>query len=303
MTKTAYQNLLKKMLLIRNFENALGELYKLGKIRGVLHLSNGQEAIPVALCNNLEKDDILTGTHRAHHLMVAKGLELGPLFAELAGKVNGFCAGHGGSMHNFSREHGFWGANGIVGANIAISAGIAFSLKEKKSNAIVVNFLGDGSTTQGIFHESLNMAALMELPIIYICENNLYAQTTAVANHSAARDLAAKVQVGYNINSIKLDGNNLLELNEELPKIIDSVRHSKKPYFVEVMTYRQCGHSTHDLIQEYKSKDESTKWYEKDPIQMYKTYLEDNGLLNIREFEEIKQEVFDELSNSISYIK
>lgn len=297
--------LLRKLLLIRKFEQLVAKLFEqeeyLTKIQGTAHLSIGQEAIPVGVCYNLTKADVVTASHRPHHIMLAKGLDVKRLLAEMFGKEKGFCKGRASAMHLFSRKDNFFGANDIVGANIAISAGIALALKRKKSKAIVVTFFGDGATTEGIFHETANMASLMQLPIIFACENNLYAQSTALAEHSAITNLANKVEAAYGIKSMQLDGNDLIKIITASKKIINFVRTYRQPYFVEFLTYRLCGHSIHDTEQAYRTVKEVEKWSKKDPILKFKHYLFNKRFLTEEQFKRIENEINQELKAALVF--
>lgn len=293
--------LLKKIVLIRRFEELVAKLFRQGKMQGTTHLSIGQEAVPVGLCYNLNKNDIVTASHRSHHVMIAKGLDTKKLLAELMGKKRGFCGGYAGSMHLFSKKDNFFGSNGIVAANISISTGMALAIKKKREKRIVVTFFGDGATTEGIFHETMNMAALLNLPIVFACENNLYAQSTALKEHSSVIDLAGKIKAAYGVESIKVDGNNLLEVVNASKGAIDFVRKNKKPCFVEFLTYKFCGHSVHDANQVYRKRKEVAKWMKRDPIQGFKEYLLSNKILTKKQLQLVELEVKKELKNAVLF--
>jgi len=296
-----YFDLLQNMILIRRFEELITKLFEQEKMQGTAHLSMGQEAIPVGLCYNLNRNDVVTAAHRPYHVIIAKGLDVKRLLAEVMGKKDGFCKGYAGPMHLFSKKDNFWGSNGIVAANIAISAGMALAIKKKKEKRIVVTFFGDGATTEGIFHETMNMAALMNLPILFVCENNLYAQSTALKEHSSVIDLAGKVKAAYNIESIKVDGNNLLEIINTSKKVIDYVRKNKKPYFIEFLTYRLCGHSINDVEQDYRKGGEVIEWEKKDPIKNFKEYLLSKKILTKNQLQLIELKAKKELKEAVLF--
>jgi len=301
MNKKDHLILFRRMVLIRKFEELIINLFNEKKMWGTIHLSTGQEAIPVGVNYCLKKDDIVTASHRPIHVMIAKGLDVNYILSEFLGKENGFCKGYGGPMHLFSKKDYFYGSNGIVGANIAISTGIALATKRMKKNQIVVTFFGEGATTQGIFHEAVNMAAILKLPIIFICENNIYAQSTKVTEHSSVIDFADKVRDAYGIDSVKVNGNDLIEIIKNMKKVVKYVRKNKKPYFVEFLTYRLCGHSINDVEQTYRKKEEVVKMARKDPIKTFEKYLIRNKISSKKELEQIEKEIDKELSNAVLF--
>lgn len=303
MIKKEYLEFLKKMILIREFENLTVKLFNQGKIGGTLHLSTGQEAIPVGVCSVLKKQDIVTAGHRANHIILAKGLKPNKLLAEMQGKKTGYCKGQGGPMHLFSKKDNFFGSNGIVSANIALSAGMALAIKQKKEKRITATFFGEGATTQGIFHETLNMASLMKLPIIFICENNLYAQSTPINKEIAVTNLTEKIKNAYKIESIKIDGNNLLEILQNFKKVADYTRKNQRPFFVEFSTYRFSGHSINDKDQLYRTKKEIELWRKKDPIIQFKNYVLKEKILTKTQIKKIESEVKKELERAILFSK
>ncbi|MEM4589694.1 MAG: thiamine pyrophosphate-dependent dehydrogenase E1 component subunit alpha [Candidatus Micrarchaeia archaeon] len=284
--------------MIRHFEEKVAELHKEGIVKGTDHFSTGQEAIPIGVCSHLRKSDIVTCGHRVYHIALSCGLKPEKIFAELLGKTTGYNKGYAGVMHFSSKREGFWGANGIVSANVAISSGIALSLKMQKSNSIVVTFLGDGATTQGIFHETLNMASLWNLPILFVCENNYWAQSTSIKEHSAVIDLAKKVKGAYNIESLRVDGTDVNKVMKSSKIAIDKVRKGK-PVFIEFLTYRQCGHSINDVDKSYFTKEYIRKAKLNDPIIKYERYLIKKKLITREKIEELKKEIKEQLEKDL----
>ncbi|MEM3394319.1 MAG: thiamine pyrophosphate-dependent dehydrogenase E1 component subunit alpha [Candidatus Micrarchaeia archaeon] len=290
--------ILKKFYIIRYFEEKVAELHKDGIVKGTDHFSTGQEAIPLGVCSNLMKGDIVTCGHRVYHIALSCGLEPKKIFAELLGKTIGYNKGYAGAMHLSSKKDGFWGANGIVSANVAISSGIALGLKMQKTNSIVVTFLGDGATTQGIFHETLNMASLWDLPILFVCENNYWAQSTSIKEHSAVIDLAKKVKQAYGIESFRVDGTDINIVMKSSKIAIDKVRKGK-PVFIEFLTYRQCGHSINDVDKSYFTKEYIRKAKLHDPIIKYERYLLKKKLITKEKIEDLKKEIKEQLEKDL----
>jgi acetoin:2,6-dichlorophenolindophenol oxidoreductase subunit alpha len=270
-----------KLKYIRKFEETLENLFRSNKIRGSYHLAIGQEATGVALGNVLKENDVVFTSHRGHHIALGMGVNPKKFFDECIGKATGLNAGHAGPMHFYSKEDGLWGANGIVAANAGISLGVALSKKIDNGDGIVVNVIGEGSTDEGISHEALNQAALWDLPMMIVCENNLYSQTTKFENHIPVKDLSYKIEESYGIHSEKIMlGTDLVHLQTRLQDIVAWIRENKKPVFVEVMTYRFCGHSMSDQDQGYKIIDVDQQWKIKDPVDVYKKYLVDNNIVH-----------------------
>lgn len=293
--------LLKKMLIIRNYEELTAYLFKKGYIRSSLHHAVGQEACAVGTCTLLNKNDVVTAGHRIDHIALAKGVPMDLLLAETMGLKSGLNAGNAGPMHVYDREHGFWGANGIVAANVAIGAGIALSKKLKNEKGVVVAFTGDGATTEGSFHESMNMAALYKVPLVVVCENNLYAQSTSIEGHSAVTDLTGKVKAMYGVDSSVVDGNDLVAVLQSFYKVISTVTRSGEPYFLELQTYRISGHSINDEMK-YRTKDEVKEWEKRDPIERFKKYLIDEGIMKSRDIMDINMEVENEMRQAVKMI-
>ena len=255
----------RQMVTIRQFEEKVRELYEKSVMPGITHLSIGQEAVAVGVCGALQPADYITSTHRGHGHCLAKGADLGRMFAELMGKVDGYCRGKGGSMHIANQEAGHLGANAIIGGGMALATGAALSAKLRKSNQIAVCFFGDGALNQGIFFEAMNMAAIWQLPIIYACENNQYGEYTPMQRVTAG-DVQARGQA-FDIPSVGADGMDVIIAHEASVKAVKHVRDGKGPSFLIFDTYRYSGHGMSDQTRPYRSREEEREWREqRDPV-------------------------------------
>ncbi|MEM7118154.1 MAG: pyruvate dehydrogenase (acetyl-transferring) E1 component subunit alpha, partial [Chloroflexota bacterium] len=265
-------------VLIRRFEERSDELYQLeGKIKGFLHLYIGQEAIAVGTIAARQPDDHVITAYRDHGHALAVGLDSKNVLAELMGKATGVAGGRGGSMHLASKEKRFWGGYGIVGAHVPLGVGFALAEKYKGTDAACLCYFGDGSTNIGYFHESLNMAGVWDLPILFICENNKYGMGTAVDKASANPNIADKARA-YCIPAKRIDGMNVVEVYTETKEALDKIRAGEGPQFLEMMTYRYEGHSIGDRTR-YRSRDELNQWRdEKDPIASLQNLLLTDGV-------------------------
>jgi pyruvate dehydrogenase E1 component alpha subunit len=273
--KETYLQWYELMLLIRRFEEKAGMLYGQQKIRGFCHLYIGQEAVAAGTFSAIRKTDPVITAYRDHGLAIAKGVSADACMAELFGKIGGVSKGKGGSMHFFSKENFFFGGHGIVGAHIPLGAGIAFAEKYKRTDNVCLCFFGDGAIHQGAFHETMNMASLWELPVIFICENNHYAMGTAVHRASAVTDLYKKGE-SYGITSEAVNGMRCEDVHDAVSRAAAQCRSGKGPYFLEIRTYRYKGHSMSDPGK-YRSKEEVEDYKSKDPIEdVLKTILEKN---------------------------
>ena len=253
------------MVTIRQFEEKVRALYEKSVMPGITHLSIGQEAVAVGVCGALQPADYITSTHRGHGHCLAKGADLGRMFAELMGKVDGYCRGKGGSMHIANQEAGHLGANAIIGGGMALATGAALSAKLRKSNQIAVCFFGDGALNQGIFFEAMNMAAIWQLPIIYACENNQYGEYTPMQRVTAG-DVQARGQA-FDIPSVGADGMDVIIAHEASVKAVKHVRDGKGPSFLIFDTYRYSGHGMSDQTRPYRSREEEREWREqRDPV-------------------------------------
>ncbi|MCL5072803.1 MAG: thiamine pyrophosphate-dependent dehydrogenase E1 component subunit alpha, partial [Actinobacteria bacterium] len=267
-------------------------LYTKNIIKGSIHVYIGQEAIAVGVCSNLNSKigDCITTTHRGHGHVIAMGGDVKTMMAELLGKETGICKGRSGSMHIADISKGIYGANGIVGASIPIATGLAFSAKYDNKNFVSVTFFGDGASNQGVLYESLNLAAVWNLPVIFVCENNRYAQTTPAKDTTAGKDIKSRAE-SFGIESIKIDGMDVEKVYEEFKRIIDLVRKEKRPFFAEVLTYRFKGHWQGDP-EVYRSRDEVKKCIsESCPIKNFRTKLIEKYNVSSEEINNLEKQV------------
>lgn len=299
-TKNTYFKWYHNMIFWRKFEDKCRSLYIKEKIRGFLHLYNGQEAIPAGIAHvmNMSKDRMITG-YRCHILPMALGVDPKKIMAELYGKVTGTSCGMGGSMHIFSKEHRFYGGHGIVGGQIPLGAGIAFADKYFNRNAVTFTLMGDGAVRQGSLHESLNLAVLWKLPVIFICENNLYAMGTSVKRSTSLTDLY-KIGISYNIHSAPVDGMNPIKIAEAVYEALVRARNGKGPTFLELKTYRFRGHSMSDA-EPYRNKEEIENYKKKDPILFIKNHLLNNNLANKETLKVIEEEAKKSIDECVEF--
>lgn len=288
--------MLRKMLEIRRFEEKVDEFFKANLMWGTCHLYIGEEATAVGACAAIEEKDYITSTHRGHGHCIAKGGDLNKMMAELLGKETGYCRGRGGSMHIADVESGNLGANGVVGGGIPIATGAALSSKMKKDGRVTLCFFGDGASNQGVFHESLNLASIWKLPVVYICENNQYGMSVPVQKASAVVDIAEKSRA-YNMPGEIVDGNDVLSVYAIVKKAVERARKGEGPSLIECKTYRWMGHSKSDA-NVYRSKEEIKSWKEKCPIRRFEEYLINNRVASEQEIEKIKREVEEDIKKA-----
>lgn len=277
--RTAPIELLARMWLIRAFEEKASELYSKGRIQGLLHLGIGQEGIAVGTAAALHKGDVVFGTHRAHAHALALGADPGKLLAELAGRLTGYCEGKGGSMHIVAPEVGFITATGVVGGGIPLAIGAAYAAVVSGTPRVSVGFFGDGAGQTGSFHESLNIASLWRLPVIFICENNGYAEFTPLSAHTNIERLATHAAT-YNIPSETVDGNDVRAVIAAVSAAADAARAGGGPRFVEALTYRLRGHYEGDPAK-YRELAELADWKAKDPLEVFRRSLEADGAISV----------------------
>lgn len=295
------KKILSLMVLIREFELACAEQYSLEYIRGFLHLYIGQEAVCVGIIDSLLERDSLFTTYREHGHAIARGISAKKIMAELFGKVEGVSRGRGGSMHIFDREKRFFGGNAIVGAAIPASVGMGLAHKLACDDGISVCFFGEGAVAEGEFHESMNLAALWKLPVLFVCENNLYAMGTALSRSEAQKDLVFKAK-SYGMSADTIDGMDVLEVKEASENIIELVRSRREPFFIECRTYRYRAHSMYDP-ELYRSHDEVEKWKGRDPIVNFKSYLDKNKILDEKVVLDIERECLEIVQESLDFAK
>jgi pyruvate dehydrogenase E1 component alpha subunit len=290
----------RQMLLIRRFEEASGRLYMQGKVRGFLHLYIGEEAIAVGSISTLTDDDYIITHYRDHGHALARGMDPRVALAELCGKATGSSGGKGGSMHLFDVSRKFMGGHAIVGGQMPLAVGLALGIKYKKENGIVLCFFGDGAVNEGEFHESLNLASLWKLPVLFFLENNLYGMGSHVERSRAAgRDIYLSAE-GYNIPAAQIDGMDLVAVREATSEAVNRVRSGSGPVFLEAMTYRYRGHSMADPTL-YRESDEVDDWRIKDPIEHFKLMAIQDGTITEDEFNEIDSDVEATIADAVKF--
>ncbi|HXB99042.1 MAG TPA: thiamine pyrophosphate-dependent dehydrogenase E1 component subunit alpha [Terriglobales bacterium] len=267
----------KKMLELRLFELKVQELYRNGRLPGFVHLYVGEEAVAVGVCSNLETADLIFSTHRGHGHALAKGVPAEVVLAELWGKTTGSSGGRGGSMHMYAPEYGFMGTNGIVGAPIPLATGAALSAKLRKRGQVVVCFFGDGAVNSGSFHESVNMGSVWDLPIVYVCENNLYATEMAFQRATKNTSVASRA-AAYGMSGVAVDGQDVVAVHEAAQAAISRARKDGGPTLIECKTYRYVGHHEGDPGTDYRTRDEVQEWKRKDPVKLARKRLLDSGV-------------------------
>ena len=291
-------NLYSEMLRIRRFEEKVSELFAAGSIPGFVHLYIGEEAVAVGVCANLMKSDYITSTHRGHGHCIAKGADLKRMMAELFGKKTGYCKGKGGSMHIADYGSGILGANAIVGANIPIAAGAAFAAKAKRTDQVAVAFFGDGATNTGAFHEGINIAAAWKLPVIFVCENNLYAISTRLTRSTLIKNIADRA-VAYGIPGVIADGMDVTSVWEAAQNAVERARKGEGPTLLECKTYRFYGSFEGDP-QRYRTRDEREEWQKRDPLN-FGNKLVDMGFATLEKLEEIDEQIKSSVDEAVKY--
>jgi pyruvate dehydrogenase E1 component alpha subunit len=291
--------LYRQMLVIRRFEDRAGVAYMQDKVGGYLHLYIGQEAVACGLISVLKPGDVVVDSYRDHGHFIALGAGLGETMAELYGKETGCSKGKGGSMHLFSKEHGFYGGSGIVGAGIGIGAGLAFALKYREQPNVCLCFFGDGAVQTGLFHESLNIASLWDLPVVFIIENNKYAMGTSVERSSAETEMWRRA-AAYRMEGERVDGMDLFTMREVGERVIAKVRETRRPVLLEAMTYRYRGHGSADAAK-YRTPEEVEEWRQRDPIGVVEAHLLKESALTEQQIEQIHTEVQAEIEECLDF--
>ncbi len=292
----AYRN----MRLIRVFEEKLADLVTAGKLAGFLHLYAGEEAVAVGVCSQLGARDFVTSTHRGHGHCIAKGVDVRGMMAELFGRATGTCKGKGGSMHIADLDLGMLGANGIVGAGIPLATGAGLSAKLKRTGGVAVSFFGDGATNQGSFHESLNIAAIWKLPVVYVIENNGYGEATPMEFVTPIRDLAQRA-ASYAMRSDIADGMDFFDVYEKAAAALAHARDGLGPTLLECKTYRYFGHYVGDPLT-YRTKEEAEDWRQRrDPLEGFERRAREMGLLEPGALREIDGEVARLIDDAVAF--
>jgi pyruvate dehydrogenase E1 component alpha subunit len=294
------REMLRRMLTIRRFEERASTDYLAGKIFGVVHCYIGEEAVAVGVCSALAAGDRIISTHRGHGHCIAKGADLNRMMAELYGRQTGYCKGKGGSMHIADFEIGMLGANGIVAGGIAIVTGAGLAAQLDGEGRVAVSFFGDGASNAGPFHECLNIAATWKLPVIYVCENNLWAAQTSAATTHALSDVAARAG-GYGIPGVVVDGNDIFAVYQAAHTAVDRARSGAGPTLIECKTYRWRAHTERRGLPDPRDRAEVDRWQRRDPIALLEQRLREQGELDAARLQAIEAQVMEELEAAIAF--
>ena len=292
-------DLLQGMLRIRRFEERCAQLYQAEKIRGFLHLYIGEEAVAVGVMEALQSEDAVVATYREHGHALARGMDPRSVMAEMYGKVEGCSRGRGGSMHLFDAATRFYGGNAIVGGGMPLAVGLALADHLEGRKRVTAVFFGEGAVAEGEFHESMNLAALWHLPVLFCCENNLYAMGTALARSESQTRMTLKA-ASYEMPAWEVDGMDVLAVEEAAGKAADAVRSGGGPHFLEFRTFRFRAHSMFDP-ELYRSKEEVEKWKERDPIDLLVERLTTNGALSVDRMTAMEAEVSEEIEEAVAF--
>ena len=294
-------NLLRQMTLIRRFEEMIKRLYMEGSIKGMLHLCIGQEGVATGVMSVLKKDEYIVSNHRGHGHFIAKGADLRLMMAELFGKSTGYCRGKGGSMHIADIDLCHLGANGIVGAGLPIAVGAALAFKDiKKTGQIVVCFFGDGALNMGEFHESLNLAGLWNLPVVFVCENNLYAISSHVEKTCAIKDIAKRAE-SYGMPGTTVDGMDVLGVRAAAEQSVKRARAGQGPSLLVCQTYRFLGHGRNPDCSLYRTKEEENQWQKRCPVCTFKAKLLDEKIITEETFKDMENQIAQEIDLAVKF--
>jgi len=294
-------DLYQRMLLIRKFEERVSRLFAEGEIPGFVHLYLGEEAIAVGVCSNLRKDDFITSTHRGHGHLIAKGGNPRLMMAELFGKKTGYCKGKGGSMHIADLDLGILGANGIVGGGLPIAVGAAYSAYLRGTSQVTVAFFGDGASNKGVFHESLNMSSAWSLPVVFVCENNQFGVSTRISRITNLEDLSKRA-VGYGIPGIRVNGNDVLAVQDVSKGAIDRARRGEGPTLIVADTWRHHGHFEGENVT-YSTKEERNIWKEKCPILYFSNFIKEKFKLTNDDLKKYSDKIDNLLKDAVSFAR
>lgn len=299
LTREKLVEMYEKLVEIRFFEDKVFELYGQNLVPGTIHLYAGEEAVAVGACSALGRTDYITSTHRGHGHCIAKGADLKRTMAEILGKKIGYCKGKGGSMHIADFSIGMLGATAVVGAGLPIAVGAGLSAKLRKTDQVVICFFGEGASNQGTFHESLNLASAWKLPVVFVCENNLYAMGTRQSRIMNVEDVAKRA-VAYGISGKSVDGNDVIAVYEATRDAVEFARKGEGPTLIECKTYRRRGHSRVDPAR-YRPKEEVDEWLRRDPIKRFEDYLLQNDVLTEEELQSVKAQVADRIDDAVKF--
>ena len=299
LTREHMLTLLKQMIRVRHFEDKCAELYTQEKIRGFLHLYDGEEAVAVGVIPVLEERDHIVATYREHGHALARGVPMNKVMAEMYGKQEGCSRGRGGSMHLFDAAHNFHGGNAIVGGGLPLAVGLALAEHMRESDVVIACFFGEGAVAEGEFHESMNLAALWQLPVLFVCENNLYAMGTALERSESETDIHQKAAC-YKLAAEAVDGMDVVAVEAAARRAVRAVRESRKPYFLECHTYRLRAHSMFDA-QLYREKSEVEAWRHREPIMRFQSWLKANNIIHADDVPRIEAEVDAEIAAAVAF--
>ena len=295
-----------RMLLIRRFEERSADLLMAGEIPSGIHSYIGQEAVAVGVCANLRSDDCVSSTHRAHGHLIAKGGDIRRMMAELYCKNTGYCKGKGGSMHMADYSIGFIGACALVGGGLPVATGVALAAKLQKKDQATIAFFGDGAANEGTFHESINLASIWKLPIVYVCENNMYAVTTP-ASYALPVAHVADRSAAYGIPGVVVDGQDVVAVYEAVKGAVERARQGAGPSLVECMTYRYLGHFVSEEFllgdKTYRTTEEVNQWKARDPIAKFETKLIDMGVLTKKKAASIEEDIKAKLEGAVTFAR
>ncbi len=298
------REMLRLMLTIRRFELRAQELFReglaVGEFLGALHSYEGEEAIAVGVCAHLRDDDYIFSSHRGHGHAIAKGADVRAMMAELLGKSTGISRGRGGSMHMFAPQIGLMGGNGIVGGGTPLALGPAFAAQYRGTDQVTVCFFGEGAASQGVFHESLNLASLWRLPVIYVCENNLWAATTPIRDAWPVEDLAPRAE-SFGMPGVTVDGNDVLAVREVAGEAVRRAREGGGPTLIEAKTYRHRPHCM--VLPEHRDEEERARWQARDPIPRFESWLRKQGVINDVELADLHTEVEAEIQEAVDFAR
>jgi pyruvate dehydrogenase E1 component alpha subunit len=294
-----------EMLTIRRFEEAVEQLFRAGEIPGFVHVYIGEEAVAVGVCAALGRDDWITSTHRGHGHLIAKGADLGPMMAELFGKETGYNKGRGGSMHIASFDIGILGANGIVAAGLPIAVGAGLACRLKGTDQVAVSFFGDGAANQGVFHTALNLASIWNLPVIFLCENNMYAVTTCCRYSIPVENIADR-SAAYDMPGAVVDGQDVVAVYQATLEAVERARRGGGPSLIECKTYRYRGHTLGDeafVMKPYRTEEEIAGWIERYPIMILRGKLQDADVITEEQATEIDRHVRARVQEAVTFAR
>ena len=289
----------REMLMIRRFEEKTAEMYQAARIGGFCHLNIGEEATIVGTISALRKEDYVYSNYREHGHAIAKGVDPGAIMAELFGKETGTSKGRGGSMHLFDREHRFFGGYAIVGEALPLACGTGYAIRYQDKDEVVMSIFGDGATNIGAFHESLNVAKLWQLPVVFVCINNQYGMGTAVSRASAVTEIWKKA-LAYDMTGERVDGMDVLAVREVTDRLVEQARSRHQPSLLECVTYRYKGHSMSDP-DTYRGKDEIKEWQQRDAILLLGEHLKKQKILSDKDIERIDEEVISQVDDTVRF--